>query len=149
MGISSNEKEKKLQELEEVFQEVARNISVKIFQDADRVLTHPQFFMLKHLGSGPATVSEVAEQLGVSLSAITSMADRMVKMGYLIRTRSESDRRLVMLELTENGRKVLEESTRKRRKIVYNLLGRLPEDDLVALYDIYSKLLRLIKVDAD
>jgi len=128
---------------------VAQNISRRIFQNADQALTHPQFFMLKRLESGPATVSEAAEYLGVSLSAVTSMADRLVKTGYVARNRSESDRRHVWLELTVAGRKALEESVKMRREVIYGLLGRLPEEDLEALHSIYSRLLGLIKESAD
>lgn len=138
------EKEEKLKKIEEVFQEVARNITVKIFQ-GDQTLTHPQFFLLKKLLSGPATVSEVAEHMGVSLSAITSMSDRLAKTGYITRKRSDDDRRLVWLELTESGGEVLAEAIKKRREVVYGFLGRLPEEDLAALHIIYTKLLDLIR----
>ncbi|MFZ5646839.1 MAG: MarR family transcriptional regulator [Bacillota bacterium] len=137
-------KRERLRKLEEVFLEVARNISSKITQSADLTLTHPQFFMLKRLGTGPATVSEMAEYMDVSLSAITSMADRLVKMGYITRKRSEEDRRLVWLELTGPGRVILEKTITKRREIVNGLLGRLAEEDLEALYTIYSKVLSLM-----
>lgn len=148
-GSDINNKEKILLDLEGVFQEVARNISVRIFQNADQVLTHPQFFMLKRLESRPATVSEVAEYLGVSLSAITSMADRLVKTGYVSRSRSENDRRHVWLELTAAGRQALEESIKMRREVINGLLGRLPGEDLAVLHSIYSRLLGLIKESAD
>lgn len=140
----TGEKKEKLKRLEEVFQEVARNIAVKIFQGADQNLTHPQFFMLKRLGKGSSTVSEMAEYMGVSLSAITSMADRLVKTGYVSRKRSEHDRRLVWLELTDTGREVMEETTSRRREIINGFLGRLPEEDLESLYVIYHKVLGFI-----
>lgn len=140
----TGEKKEKLKRLEEVFQEVARNIAIKIFQAADQNLTHPQFFMLKRLGKGSSTVSEMAEYMGVSLSAITSMADRLVKTGYVSRKRSEHDRRLVWLELTDTGREVMEETTSRRREIINGLLGRLPEEDLESLYVIYHKVLGFI-----
>lgn len=140
----TGEKKEKLKRLEEVFQEVARNIAIKIFQGADQNLTHPQFFMLKRLGKGSSTVSEMAEYMGVSLSAITSMADRLVKTDYVSRKRSEHDRRLVWLELTDTGREVMEETTSRRREIINGLLGRLPEEDLESLYVIYHKVLGFI-----
>ena len=142
-------KREKLKKIEEVFQEVARHIADKIFQGAYQGLTHPQFFMLKRLGKGSSTVSEMAEYLGVSLSAITSMADRLVKTGYVSRKRSEHDRRLVWLELTDTGREVMEETTSRRREIINGLLGRLPEEDLESLYVIYHKVLGFISEKAE
>jgi len=137
-------KREKLKKIEEVFQEVARHIADKIFQGAYQGLTHPQFFMLKRLGKGPSTVSEMAEYMGVSLSAITSMADRLVRTGYVSRKRSDHDRRLVWIELTDVGREVMEEATSMRRQVVQGILGRLPEEDLESLYVIYNKVLGFI-----
>ena len=149
MTSGARDKEEKLLKLEEVFQEVVRNISIRIFQHAEQVITHPQFFMLKKLALGPVTVSEVAEYLGVSLSAITSMADRLVKTGYVNRYRSQDDRRLVRLELTPAGSEALAAAINKRREVMHGTLGRLPEGDLAALHSIYTKLLGLIKENAD
>jgi len=138
-----------LDRLETIFQEVAKNISVRIFQQADQVLTHPQYFMLKRLFSGPATVSEVAEFLGVSLSAVTSMAGRLVKTGYLVRARSEDDRRLVWLKLTDSGRRALEESSRQRKEVIQGVLGRLGDEELRALYGVYTRMLELMGKDGN
>jgi len=123
-------KREKLKKIEEVFQEVARHIADKIFQGAYQGLTHPQFFMLKRLGKGPSTVS--------------SMADRLVRTGYVSRKRSDHDRRLVWIELTDVGREVMEEATSMRRQVVQGILGRLPEEDLESLYVIYNKVLGFI-----
>ncbi len=135
----------KVLELEEIFQEVGLHLTGKVFQDSDSKLTHPQFFTLKRLKAGPATVSEVAEYLGVSLSAVTSMADRLVKTGYICRKRSDHDRRLVWLELTPEGEKVFDETWDVRKKILHKFLGQLPDDDLLTLRRIYIYLLELIK----
>lgn len=149
MSSVTRDKEEMLLKLEEVFHEMARNISIRIFQHAEQVITHPQFFMLKKLSSGPATVSEVAEYLGVSLSAITSMADRLVKTGYVNRYRSQDDRRLVRLELTPAGSEALEAAINRKREVMHGILGMLPEEDLTALHSIYTRLLGLIKENKD
>lgn len=135
----------KITELEEIFQEVGLHMTSKVIQDGDLKLTHTQFFTLKRLISEPATVSEVAEYLGVSLSAVTSMADRLVKIGYISRKRSENDRRVVWLELTPEGKKVFDETWDSRRRILRGILGQLPTDDLINLHRIYLSLLQLIK----
>ncbi|MCL5934978.1 MAG: MarR family transcriptional regulator [Firmicutes bacterium] len=144
MSIAGGGKEEKIKKLEEVFQEVARNIAIRVYHGSDEKLTHPQFFMLKKLRNGPATVSEVADYLGVSLSAITAMADRLVKTKYITRCRSEDDRRLVWLELTDTGREMLNKAAERNRELIHGLLNKLPEEDLEAMYGIYTRLLGLI-----
>jgi len=56
---------------------------------------------------GEIIMSNLAEYLNVPMSTTTGIADRLVKGGYLQRRRSESDRRIVSLALTDTGRKTI------------------------------------------
>ena len=52
------------------------------------------------------STSEVAKELHLPPGTLTSMADRLVRKGYVIRLRSEDDRRVIRLGLTKKGRVV-------------------------------------------
>ncbi|EKW99701.1 MarR family winged helix-turn-helix transcriptional regulator [Ligilactobacillus saerimneri] len=52
------------------------------------------------------STSEVAKELHLTPGTLTSMADRLVRKGYVIRLRSEDDRRGIRLGLTKKGRVV-------------------------------------------
>ena len=52
---------------------------------------------------GAATPSEVARITGIDPSAVPRQLDRLEKAGLLQRVRSATDRRSVLLELTETG----------------------------------------------
>ena len=52
------------------------------------------------------STSEVAKELHLTPGTLTSMADRLVRKGYVIRLRSEDDRRIIRLGLTKKGRVV-------------------------------------------
>ncbi|MHB8157382.1 MAG: MarR family transcriptional regulator [Desulfocucumaceae bacterium] len=123
---------------------MARSIALGILHGSDENLTHPQYFMLKKLMTGSVTVSGMADYMGVSLSAVTSMADRMVKTKYIARKRTEDDRRLVWLEITDSGREVLEGVLSKRKETITGFLSRLSEEELEALYSIYTKILGFV-----
>ncbi|MHB1044096.1 MAG: MarR family winged helix-turn-helix transcriptional regulator, partial [Eubacteriales bacterium] len=93
-----------LNRLEEVFQHMIRRLHAELAQSMVKGVTGSQFFVLKKIGDrGKLTVSEVAEDTGVSLSAITVLVDRLFKAGLVNRTRDDRDRRLVWLELTDEG----------------------------------------------
>jgi len=53
---------------------------------------------------GPLSAGALAEQAGLSTSAITSVIDRAERAGYLRRTSDASDRRRVLVEVTTLGR---------------------------------------------
>jgi len=56
---------------------------------------------------GESTISDLAAVLGVSLSAVTSLVDRLVNDELVERRHSEEDRRLVLVRLTPRGEQVL------------------------------------------
>ena len=86
-----------------------RRVLLAITQDTDKRLephglTHaqwgPLFFLRK---SGSATVAELARELQTDPGAMTRMLDRLEAKGLCRRVRSVSDRRVVNIELTDEG----------------------------------------------
>ncbi|MEI8217110.1 MAG: MarR family transcriptional regulator [Eubacteriales bacterium] len=49
------------------------------------------------------TMTELAETIGAPMSTATGIVDRLVRNQYLKRERSEEDRRVVVLKLTDKG----------------------------------------------
>jgi Transcriptional regulators len=50
-----------------------------------------------------ATMSQLSESMNFPMSTATGIIDRLVKKGYVQRDKSESDRRIVVVSLTEKG----------------------------------------------
>lgn len=50
-----------------------------------------------------ATMGQLSESMNFPMSTATGIVDRLVKKGYVERSRSESDRRIVIISLTEKG----------------------------------------------
>lgn len=67
---------------------------------------------------GEVIMSEIANHLNAPLSTTTGLVNRLVKNGYLQRERSEEDRRIVVIRLTEDGKKLVAEF---KRAIASNL----------------------------
>ncbi len=53
------------------------------------------------------TMTELVEYINSPMSTATGIGDRLVKNGYVKRDRSETDRRIVMLRLTEEGEQLV------------------------------------------
>jgi len=66
------------------------------------------------LGFGESSISEVAEELGVSASAATQIADRLEKTGLVERISGATDRRVKLLRLTDRGVQMMEERRARR-----------------------------------
>lgn len=89
-------------------------------------LTHVQILLLNFLlDRGNVTVSTVAEFMGVTMAAASSLLDRLEKGGLVTRDRSATDRRVVHVSLTPGGRETIEKFTARRRKKLQLLTCRM------------------------
>jgi DNA-binding MarR family transcriptional regulator len=67
-------------------------------------LTWPQLLILKELSySKETTVGEVAHKLSLSQATVTSILDRLEKLQYVKRKRSNLDKRKVIVRITSSG----------------------------------------------
>src|SRR5947207_2966542 len=71
-------------------------------------LKPPQFFALNALDE-PMPMSGIANLLHCDRSAVTWITDRLEERGYVERRSAEGDRRVKLLALTDEGRRVREE----------------------------------------
>jgi len=56
---------------------------------------------------GRSNIGELARELNVSMPTVTGLSDRLVRGGYLKRSGDPDDRRVIILGLTNKGRKTI------------------------------------------
>jgi DNA-binding MarR family transcriptional regulator len=72
-------------------------------------LSISEFHTLECIAGGEdqrRTVGEIADALGVTVPTVTVCVNKLVKKGYVTKTRSEKDARIAIIELTAQGRKM-------------------------------------------
>ncbi|AFM40633.1 transcriptional regulator [Desulfosporosinus acidiphilus SJ4] len=105
------------------------------------VLSVHQIFFLRFLERRQiCTPSEISQEFGITLGAVTGFVDRLYKLGLIARTRSEEDRRLVLVSLTEKGKSLLEELSRQRADKTKRLLSALGENESKQLNQALERL---------
>lgn len=68
----------------------------------------PQYTLLEKLDEvDEATMGALSDKLGVTMGAATNLVDRLVHAEHVVRNRSEADRRVVQVKLTDSGRELL------------------------------------------
>lgn len=83
---------------------VAKGVNKEL---ASHGLTSMEFAMMRlFLTDKEWTATELAQVLPVEVSAISRMVSKLVDRGLLSRRRPKSDRRVVVLKLTDKGREV-------------------------------------------
>jgi DNA-binding MarR family transcriptional regulator len=80
--------------------------------------------------SGEMTMSRLADILNVSLSNATGLIDRLEERDYIERQRVPTDRRIVLVRLTERGESMLAEVDALSDNLMRSVLERLPASQL-------------------
>ncbi|MCD8122254.1 MAG: MarR family transcriptional regulator [Clostridiales bacterium] len=84
--------------------------------DVDNALYMREVHFVLAIGTdGTPTMGELAQQLNVTQGAVTQMASRLEKKGYVTRTKASDDKRVTTVSLTEKGKNLCE------RHIAYDL----------------------------
>jgi DNA-binding MarR family transcriptional regulator len=90
-------------------------------------------FILFGLLSGDGDRAELPAGLGVSKQAVSQVIDVLVNRGYLDRRPDDSDRRRVVLELTERGHHVVEAVWRGTEAIDQQLATRVSPEEIASM----------------
>jgi DNA-binding MarR family transcriptional regulator len=94
--------------------------------------------------SEAATAGEIAETARLSPASVTAMLDDLERDGIVTRVRSDTDRRRVLVTLTDEGRTLL----KKRRRIWLKrwdaAMADVPESDLQAAAEVLRRITGLL-----
>ena len=89
-------------------------------------LTLPQYYALSLLSKkGFWKMSDLKEKLFITGAGATGIADHLVKKGLAKRSRSDQDRRIVNIEITDKGKRVIERVLRQRRDYLASILKKI------------------------
>jgi len=92
---------------------VMRSIRKEMHSRRPEGLSVPQFRALGFMyRRGGASLSDMAERMGLALPTASRMVDTLVKRGFVARETSASDRRRVVLSLTGQGRSAYHAASR-------------------------------------
>lgn len=112
---------------------------------------------LAAIGAGKAkTMTQVAANLKISVSTLTTAINKLVDKKYVSRFRVPEDRRIVKIELTEEGVEAVREHEEFHRKMISDVLSELNEaeqeillNSLDNLHDFFKRQrIKAIKGDA-
>ena len=87
----------------------------------------------------------LAKSLDVKNSTITSLVDRLVKLSLVKRRRCERDRRVVLVELTDKGKKLTEKLLTLRKKRLKEIVKELPGEKVEEIYESIKRVKEILK----
>jgi len=101
---------------------------------------------LHHRAAQP--MSRLAESVGVGVSALSTLVDRLEQRQLVARSRDDIDRRVVTVSLTPAGDRLADEATGMQREQLRHLLERLTTAELGGLALGLSGLRRALALES-
>ena len=97
-------------------------------------ITNNDMHVIDAIGIGnPKNMSTIAKELSVTVGTLTIAINSLVKKGYVTRQRSNEDRRVVYISLSDKGRKVYKHHADFHRKMIQGIMEELNEQELEVL----------------
>jgi DNA-binding MarR family transcriptional regulator len=79
-------------------------IEEKVLRDHGSDLSITEMHTIHAVGEGkPRTMTEISRDLNVTMGTLTTGIDKLIRKGYVVRKRTEEDKRIVLVELTDQG----------------------------------------------
>lgn len=106
-------------------------------------LSISEFHTLECIGKGEdgqRTVGEIAESLGVTVPTVTVCINKLVKKGYVVKTRSERDARIAIIGLTDEGRRMNRLHRYFHEQMVYAIHREFSDEEMDCLLRCIGRL---------
>lgn len=89
-------------------------------------ISFPQMVALDYASTHTrVTMTELAKVLSVKMSSATVLVDRLIRAGLLARSRDREDRRVVWVNGTSKGKKVISKIMHEKRRSIENIFRPL------------------------
>lgn len=103
-----------------------------------------QFIMLLLNEHGMLPISELGNQLKISKPNMSHLIDRLHSDGYVERIPDKNDRRIININLTDSGRKIIEEQMIHMISVLKLRLSSLSEENLIVLFESLNNVNNII-----
>ncbi len=106
----------------------------------DEVSTTEIHIIEKIGGMQQGRMSDIARALGITLATLTVACDRLENKDLIVRTRSQRDRRVVLVSLTGKGQAAYQYHQRFHHELIDSVLAGLDESEQAALSHALQKI---------
>ncbi|MCL4528912.1 MAG: MarR family transcriptional regulator [Chloroflexi bacterium] len=113
----------------------------------DRPLFFRIFAILAH-STLPPTMGELSSELGIPLSSATRIIDLLVDSDFVERVNDPSDRRVVRIQMSENGKRFSKIAMEFIKQRIASLLENFSSSEQKQLLQLMTKLLTSLQAEA-
>lgn len=136
--------------LEQILEEILCSSYTKIIYYEEKILKSLNGLTLKEchtldiiystMRSKTNTATNIAKLLGITLGTLTTNIDRLSEKGYVSRDKSEKDKRITVINLTELGLNILKKHELSHKKLIRTAIDKLSTPEKVSLINAINKI---------
>lgn len=105
-------------------------VITKEFED----ITNNDMHILEAIGNDePRSMSVIAKRMDVTVSTLTTNMNSLENKGYIVRERSRTDKRVVLVSLTDKGKKAFYHHRDFHKNMIKAIIKDLDEDEMKVL----------------
>ena len=136
--------------LNEILVRLFRNINTieeqAVREEKYKNITTNDMRVIEAIGVGrPKNMTAVAKELGVTTGTLTIAVNSLVKKGLADRVRSEEDRRVVLVSLSQKGVEIFKQHQQFHEKMINGVVEQLTEEEKVVLEKALKNLNRFFR----
>ena len=114
----------------EIWELEGKAIITEEYQD----ISNNDMHIIEAIGLGKGkNMSAIAKKLNITLGSLTTSMNSLVKKKYVVRIRSEEDRRVVYIRLTEKGERAYRHHEEFHTQMTQAVVDKLSEEEIPVL----------------
>lgn len=108
-------------------------------------ITVNDMHIIEAVGLEGRNMSAIAKSLGITVGSLTTSMNGLVKKEYVVRERSEEDRRVVMISLTEKGERAFAQHKTFHDEMTEAVIASLDEKEIPTLTNVLQGLIKFFR----
>ena len=128
-----------------LFNEILRLEEEAIITDKYKDISNNDMHIIEAVGLGGGNMSSIAAKLKITVGSLTTSMNSLVNKGYVARSRSEKDRRVVNVYLLEKGIAAYKHHEEFHEKMLDAIMETLSPEELVVWAKSCDRLTHFLK----
>jgi DNA-binding MarR family transcriptional regulator len=119
-----------IETVEELAQELMRQLDLLSGSKVQEDISYGQYKVISVIhNQGPISVGNLGRYVGSAQSTTSEMVARLTKAGLVTKVRGPYDGRVVMVELTDQGRQLMKRRRKRVKEAYQNLFSKLSDGE--------------------
>lgn len=110
-----------------------------------KCLTHTELHVIEAIDTDSLTMNELSERLGITMGTATVAVTKLSEKGFILRERSDLDRRKVFVSLSKKGNEALGYHNNYHNMIISSITKSVPAQDMEIFLGVFEMILKNLK----